>query len=200
MRNMKYYALNKDYVLWLMKFDNKIENIDYGDDFKPYIGIAFEVNNIKYFILLSSYKKKYIRLKDDIDFLKITNLKNKGDLDYWVYGALNINNMIPVPDSQIELLNMENLQKYKKFESEKTKNDYRMLLENEYLWIKKNRKLIQNNAYELYAKVTEKPENNKGIVKRCCNWTLLEEKCKEYENIQKELNNEIKEQSALTKE
>ena len=179
---MKYYALNKDYVNWLRAFDSKIEEIDYGNKFKPYIGVALDIEQFKYFIPLSSYKKKYDRLKDDIDFLKITNLKDKSYPDYWVYGALNINNMIPVPDSQIERLDMDNLQKYRYFKGDKDKYDYRMLLENEYLWIKKNRTLIQVNAKELYDKVVNNPGKNKSLVARCCDWKLLEQKSTEYQD------------------
>ena len=44
---------------------------------------------MKYFAPLSSPKQKHLKMKNDIDFYKLSNGK---------LGAINFNNMIPVPD------------------------------------------------------------------------------------------------------
>ena len=54
---------------------------------RPFVGILFKVNNFFYFAPLTSPKKKHIKLKNKIDFLKIDN---------GILGAINFNNMIPV--------------------------------------------------------------------------------------------------------
>ncbi len=39
-------VIDKDYVEYLKLFDNKVQNIDYKDKLKPYIGIILNVNNL----------------------------------------------------------------------------------------------------------------------------------------------------------
>lgn len=51
-------------------------------------GILFTVNGFHYYAPLTSPKPKHLQMKNQIDFLKI----NQGQ-----WGAINFNNMIPVP-------------------------------------------------------------------------------------------------------
>lgn len=56
------------------------------------------------------------------------------------------------------------------------------LLKTQLLWLNKNIKNVKGKAFSLY----DKYKNNKldeRIKKRCCNFILLEEKCKEYNKI-----------------
>lgn len=50
---------------------------------------------MKYFAPLSSPKQKHLKMKNDIDFYKLSNGK---------LGAINFNNMIPVPDGSYTLI------------------------------------------------------------------------------------------------
>ena len=101
-------------------------------------------------------------MKNTIDFLKI----DKGRL-----GAINFNNMIPIPLEECELIDIEN---------EENEN-YRNLLYKQIDWCneKNNINIILNKAQNLYYKVI----NNKlpeRIIKRCCDFKMLEEKSKKY--------------------
>ena len=52
--------------------------------------LFLEVKGIKYFAPLSSFKNKHKQMKEGVDFIKIKD-----------YAVINLNNLIPVPDSQI---------------------------------------------------------------------------------------------------
>jgi protein AbiQ len=43
---LKWYIVDKEYVSYLKEFDNKVENIDYSNRFKPYLGIIITINEI----------------------------------------------------------------------------------------------------------------------------------------------------------
>ena len=87
---MKWYAVKKEYIDYLKKWDKKIPNVDYGNRMKCFIGVIFIKNDIEYFAPLTSFKEKFISMKNDIDFYKITNYETGK-----IYGPIDINNMIP---------------------------------------------------------------------------------------------------------
>ena len=90
---MKWYAVKKEYIDYLKKWDKKVPNVDYGNRMKCFIGVIFIKNDIEYFAPLTSFKEKFISMKNDIDFYKITNYETGK-----IYGAIDINNMIPIPN------------------------------------------------------------------------------------------------------
>lgn len=159
-KKLYFYEVEDKYVEYLSKFDQKVMNAKINErKFKrKYIGILFEINNILYIAPLSSYKEKHKKMKEQIDFIKI------GDKS-----VINLNNMFPVNEKSI-----------KKVEIEMEKDiQYRQLLRNEYvLCIPKFDKIVKN-ANALYKQVTI---YNMKIKERCCDFKLLEDKCKNYIN------------------
>lgn len=85
MKLLQWYIVNKKYVKYLKFFDNKIENIEYQSNLKPFIGIILNINNFNYYVTISSPKGKHYRMKDGIDFIKI----KKEDR---ILEVLNLNN------------------------------------------------------------------------------------------------------------
>ena len=75
---MKWYAVKKEYIDYLKKWDKKIPNVDYGNRMKCFIGVIFIKNDIEYFAPLTSFKEKFISMKNDIDFI-VVNFAN-GDM------------------------------------------------------------------------------------------------------------------------
>lgn len=57
---------------------------------RKYIGIVMEINDVKYFAPMSSYKDKHKKMQETVDLIKIKD-----------YAVINLNNMIPVPCEQI---------------------------------------------------------------------------------------------------
>ena len=41
---LKWYIADKEYINYLKKFDDKVENINYKDRLKPYLGILININ------------------------------------------------------------------------------------------------------------------------------------------------------------
>ena len=155
------------YCDYLRKFDNKVAYNSGSKEMRPFIGILFVVNEYEYFAPLSSPKVKHIHMKNNIDIVKI----DKGR-----YGVVNFNNMITVTPNNYELFDL----------NATPKNTYELkwqnLLKSQLLWLNKNIKNVKGKAFRLY----EKYKSNKldeRIKSRCCNFILLEEKCKEYNKI-----------------
>ena len=133
-------------------------------ELRPFIGVLFEVNECKYFAPLSSPKPKHLKLKSKLDFLKIDNGK---------LGAINFNNMLPVTEKNIIKLDLD------KECLTKTEEKYLKLLKEQLYWLNRNSDKIFGRAKKIYDKYKDGTlENN--IRKRCCDFILLEEKCKNY--------------------
>ncbi len=125
---------------------------------RKYIGIVFEINGFNYFAPLSSYKSKHDKMKESVDFIKISN-----------YAVININNMFPVPDSE---------RKYVNISCEKDEK-YRTLLLAEYRIIKSIQNKICKNAQTVYS-IKLREGDASPLSKRCNDFKLLENACKEY--------------------
>ncbi|OGO89583.1 MAG: hypothetical protein A2Y24_00115 [Clostridiales bacterium GWE2_32_10] len=159
MTGLNFYVITDEYVKYLHNFDNTVvENKDpinrYFD--RKYIGVVFELNEFKYFAPLSSFKNKHRKMKEAIDFIKIGTM-----------AVINLNNMIPVPEGEITYCNIEKQDDMR----------YRQLLRNEYDICKHKENHIIKNAKSLYNKVTN---YNSFIAERCCDFKLLEDKCREW--------------------
>lgn len=162
-RKIKIVKIDSKYCDYLRKFDNKVTYNAGTKDLRPFIGILFTINKCEYFAPLSSPKEKHLKLKNTIDLLKIDDGK---------YGVVNFNNMIPVTNKNyVEFdLNKKAINK-EKFRIELMKNQLR--------WLTNNKKEIYTKSkllYNLYK--NNKLPNN--VKERCCNFPLLEEKCKKY--------------------
>ena len=103
-------------------------------------------------------------MKNNLDIVKI---------DGGRYGVVNFNNMIPVTSNNYELFDLKAVPK------DTYELKWQNLLKSQLLWLNKNIKNVKGKAINLY----EKYKNGKldeRIKSRCCNFILLEEKCKEY--------------------
>jgi protein AbiQ len=164
---MKFYNIKDDYILFLKKYDAKVaEN---KKESRPYVGVVFEVDGIKYYAPFTSPKAKHQRMKNGKDFRKISQGK---------YGAINFNNMIPVPDDALLLKDIEN----------EPNQQYRRLLQNQYQAIKEDWTAIKKTAENLRKLVLTADEElglyNRQIKSRCCNLTILESVYMEYKPIE----------------
>lgn len=170
---LKWYIVDKEYVKYLKQFDNKVEDINYNERLKPYIGILIEINKLNYYVPISSVKEKHYKMNEDIDFVKIINNEK-------ILGVLNLNNMIPIDNENIIMLEYKEIEKYRKFRNDKEKRLYISLLNMELDLINDKIEKIKTNANKLYNHKKNKPYSK--ISARCCDFQLLEQKCKEYKN------------------
>ena len=160
--NLKLVKVDYKYCNYLRKYDNKVSYNEGIKELRPYVGVLFKINDIEYFAPLSSPKEKHLKIKNTLDFYKIDD----GNL-----GVINFNNMIPVNSNNYELLALD---------SEEIK--YRKLLLEQLDYLNKNYFQVISKSYKLYNLYI----NNKSpmnIKNRCCNFSLLEVKCNEYNKI-----------------
>lgn len=177
-QHLKWYIVDKEYVKYLRKADNRVQNSEYADKLKPYIGIILTIHEFDYYVPISSVGnkpqkiEKYAKMKDDIDIVKIYDNKHR------LLSVLNLNNMIPVKPENTKLLKYEEIDTYRQFHSLTDKKKYIYFLQVELAILRKNTRIIIQKATKLYH---EKSKNKfSKISQRTCDFKLLEEKCLEY--------------------
>ncbi len=160
---MRVYNITDDYINYLHQFDEKV--CFNKHESRPYIGIVLQVGDLKYYAPFTSPKQKHVNMKNAIDFRKIGNGK---------YGAILLNNMIPVIDEALIEVNINNIQDHK----------YRRLLQNQYIELNNDFEIIQKNAFKIrtiaFLDESKLTSHQRIIKNRICNLKLLEEKYKEY--------------------
>lgn len=164
---MNWYIVEKNYIQYLRQFDSKVGYIDYGSRLKLYLGIILSVGEFFYYVPISSAKEKHKTMKNSLDFQKIQD-------ENTLYAVLNLNNMIPVPNSCIQQIKYNQIEKFRSFNSATERTDYIYLLQKEKRLIDAMEGDIKNKAQKLYEKCTSAP--NSKLAARCCNFRLLEEK------------------------
>ena len=163
-RNFKIVKVDHKYCDYLRQYDNRVSYNAGTKELRPFIGVLFTVEGCEYFAPLSSPKVKHMHMKNNLDVVKI---------DGGRYGVVNFNNMIPVTSNNYELFDLKATPK------DTYELKWQNLLKSQLLWLNKNIKNVKGKAINLY----EKYKNDKvdeRIKSRCCNFILLEEKCKEY--------------------
>lgn len=152
--NLKLYTIDSKYIDYLRQqpnFKNIFDNKESAAFPKKYIGIVLTVNEYNYYVPLSSPKnsdylisngEKVIR-KSIIPIIRITSKNKNGVLE--LKGTLKFSNMIPVPVQAIS---------YYDINKEPNRN-YKILVEKEYEFIRKNQKLISRHASILYNQKTK---------------------------------------------
>jgi len=159
-KELKLVIVKTEYCNFLKKYDKKvIYNFDKKKR-RPFVGVLFEVNNCLYFAPLTSPKPKHLTMKNSLDFYRIDNGK---------LGAINFNNMIPVKENNIEIINHKNI----------NDSQYSKLLKQQLRYLKRNQNDIFKLSKILYNSYTKR-RLNKQMRERCCNFSLLEKKCYEY--------------------
>ena len=156
--NLKFYTINKDYINFLRsypKLSNVFDNKENTSNFyRKYLGVVLSINEYKYYVPLASPKNSDYIVTDNgktikksiIPIIRIAVENAQGILE--LKGTLKLSNMIPVPDNMLA---------YYDFSTE-TDTNYKILMEKEYDFIKKNKKLILKNASILYKQKTKENE------------------------------------------
>jgi len=170
---MDWYVVDKNYIKYLIQFDSRVGYVEYGEKLKLHVGVLLPVNDCRYYVPISSAKPKHQRMSNSLDFHKLQDT----DTGY-LYAVLNLNNMIPVPDSCITQLKYNQIEQFRSFSNEKEKNDYIYLLQKEKAIMDSIQSTLRNKAEKLYAKCLRIPDSS--LASRCCNFKLLEEKCNSY--------------------
>lgn len=157
-KRFKLYYISDNYIDYLRQFDNKIRFNK--SNRRPYVGIVYTYNNFNYFAPLATPKQKHKYI-------------NKHAIDIWLIkdgklGVINFNNMIPAPINELtEIIPTITDKKYKN------------LLVNQLSEINKNREIISKKIRHFQHQYNNNRLDS-NILKRCCDFRLLEQKCKDY--------------------
>lgn len=161
---MKLYNVANKYVDYLKNFDTKVpEN---KDSKRPFVGVIFTIDGNNFFAPLSSPKSKHLNMKNGADFHKI----NSGH-----QGAINFNNMIPIPNSELILMDIHAI----------PDENYRNLLNSQLKFINSNQDVLKKKAEKLYRLVESDnstlTKHQLQIKQRCIDFILLLEQCRLYQ-------------------
>ena len=177
MEEFKIYSVSDKYISFLREnfpnvYSNKIDNRTHT---RKYVGVVVTIEDFKYYIPMSSPKDSDYQVagetkvikKSIIPIIRIVVKNSLGEKE--LKGTLRISHMIPVPESELELYDLEN-------ETDKT---YKDLVQNEIIFIRKNHDKIMNNATVLYK---HKIENvtTAGYVKSALPYKEIQKLCKQY--------------------
>jgi protein AbiQ len=160
------YHIDMKYVRDLARADDKVMSVSpqIGKERRPFVGVVVICNQKKYCIPLTSPKPKHQTMKNDKDFTRMFDKKNK------LIGCLNFNNMLPVDDYVLLLVDI----KAQKGDSAK-EQAYKSLLNDQLDWCNDNFDAVTTKAKKLYKIVTENPDKMKNLTRRCCDFKKLEQ-------------------------
>ena len=180
MEEFKLYSVSDEYVEWLRKdFPNVYSNkINSRTHTRKYLGVVLQIGQYNYYVPMSSPKDSDYQIagafkvikKSIVPIIRIVVKNSAGEKE--LKGTLRISHMIPVPESELELYDLEN-------ESDDT---YKDLVQNEMIFIRKSRKKIASNAKLLYKQKATN-DTTAGYVKSALDYQALEVLCdlfKEY--------------------
>ena len=184
-KNLKFITIDQNYLKTLHDSCREVYYKPTGYEKKPYIGILVEENGIEYVISLSSAKEKHKLWKNvDTDrFLIFENcktaetgtkdiyVKNKDGTFKHILSVIDLKKMIPIKSG---LYSEVDLNPSKKDSVQEIK--YKVLLNIEYTFCLK----IIDSVIQKASKLYEKQISTGKVIKFCCDFKLLEEKCREY--------------------
>lgn len=157
---MELYKVDIEYYNYLHYYEPKIPYLEKEKENRPFVGVILNVNGKNFFAPLTSPKKKHLIMKDMQDFLKI---------DGGRLGGINLNNMMPIPKSYLEKIEINTLKDEK----------YKMMLKKQMKWINQNELRIHNRARNLYYLILNH-HTTEALLKRCCDFRLLERRCEDF--------------------
>ncbi|MCM1330453.1 MAG: type III toxin-antitoxin system ToxN/AbiQ family toxin [Ruminococcus sp.] len=159
-----FYHVSNNYIDFLKKFEREkaghtcVPNIQYKTSDKFVFGAVMTINNMNYFVPVSSYSKNH----EDVILIRDKKDKTK------ILGSLRFAYMLPVPRSCLIKLDINS-----------AANEYsRVHISKELAFCRRERDKIFKQAEKTYFRVTNKV--NEQLVKNSCDFKLLEQAYTEY--------------------
>ncbi|MCM1416851.1 MAG: type III toxin-antitoxin system ToxN/AbiQ family toxin [bacterium] len=155
MNELKLYEIADKYISYISTVEKNVFSAKENDrkHTRKYLGVVYTINGYNYYIPLSSPKNTDYQIENGIrkirrsiiPIIRITAQSSSGERE--LKGTLKLNNMIPVPASELTLYDIE------------SEPDllYKSLIHKEMIFIRKKQKTIVQNAQILYK---QKKENN----------------------------------------
>ena len=171
---MQLYSISDRYIKYLRdSFPRVYSNKeDLRIHTRKYLGVVLVIGEYKYYIPLSSPKAKHDYVEADgkrtirKDSLIVMRIVSGPPGKQELKGTLQIGTMIPVPDSEIELYDVEG----------ELDKKYKNLILEELIFIRKNEAKIVKNAKVLYSKKKFGDTKNK-VIASCLDFIAAEDEC-----------------------
>ena len=183
MNELKLYSVSDRYIDYLRAHFRNVYSNKEGirTHTRKYLGVVVCVGEYNYYIPLSSPKKSDYKMIDGKEVIRksivpIIRIVDKGiDEKEELKGTLRISNMIPVPESELELYALEQ-------EGDKK---YKALIQKELIFIRKHKDKIIKNALLVYKQKTKYQDNKISYIDSVLDFKALEEKYDDFikENI-----------------
>ncbi|MEM9276100.1 MAG: type III toxin-antitoxin system ToxN/AbiQ family toxin [Cyanobacteria bacterium P01_F01_bin.143] len=154
-----FYTVSDSYINFLKQIERKVPNNNYSNRKKLFIGIVLEINGHKYLAPLTSYKKSQDNISDSSP--TIEKLHERGNPDNKL-GMIQFRYMIPVIDSEIQLLDIEN-----------QPEPYKSMLYKQFEFMKLRTNTILKKARRLHKLVVETKKD--FFCRKSCDFKSLEE-------------------------
>lgn len=168
---LKWVSVSEEYLNYLRNNgDRRIPYSNYGvDKYKPFFGILFAVGNYAYVTQVSHPQNRHLTMPEKQDFKKIYSGSR-------LICVVNLNYMFPVPLSEIEYIQYNNIEQYRSFKDDNEKSKYIQLLKKELQMISLRdldieAKKVYNHKY-LYP--------NSNLSNRCIDFKALENLAEKY--------------------
>ncbi len=181
MEKFKIYSVSDEYIDYLRKVYPNVYSNKAGQRFhtRKYIGIVLKIKNYNYYIPMSSPKPTDYQIAGEgkvikrsiVPIMRIVTKNSRGEKE--LKGTLRISHMIPVPDSELEIYDLDN----------EIDSAYKDLVQNEIIYIRKQREKIQSNAELMYKQKKENDQTAK-YVKAALEFEELEKLCDKYQEKQ----------------
>lgn len=178
MDSFKMYSISDRYIQFLRDrhpnvYSNKVGNRTHT---RKYIGVVLRIEDFYYYVPMSSPKESDYQIagknkaikKSIIPIIRVVVKNSEGIKE--LKATLRISHMIPVPESELELYDLEN----------ETDKAYQELVQNEAIFIRRNKMKIENNAKLIYKQKLEN-DQSAGYIKSALDYRSLEKSCLEFE-------------------
>ena len=178
MQEFKIYSISDKYIAYLREHVQNIYSNKEGSrtHTRKYVGVVMQVNDFAYFIPLSSPKDSDYQVAGDnkvikksiIPIYRIVVKNSAGEKE--LKGTLRISHMIPVPETELELYDIEN----------ESDNKYKDLVQDEIVFIRKHADKIRSNAHILYNQKMNN-DDTANYVKAALDYQKLEALCLKFQ-------------------
>ena len=179
MEEFKIYSVSDKYISYLREHEPNVysNKEDKRNHTRKYMGIVIAMNGLNYYIPMSSPKETDYQIAGENKVIKksivpIIRIIEKSHGIKELKGTLRISHMIPVPETELLLYDLEH----------ETDLDYKALVSSEIIFIRKNADKIRANA-ELIYKQKMNNDESAGYVKSALNYIELERLCREYSSV-----------------
>ena len=158
-KELNFYQIDADYIYYLLQYDSRVPKADYSvaNAYDKFLcGIVLNVGGFDYFAPISSFRTP-----------QRTNIIIK-DVNNKDVSSIRFSFMIPVPPGVTSIKQI----------ADEPSEKYRILLNMELQFCRRNANAIYSRANFVYNAVTVKKDPL--MVKNCCDFNRLESACAEY--------------------